>query len=186
MTNRKLLLQKLTSKNNNVWYLYTNFCQIYRYPTEIAGALFYNLFDCLFDGEPSLDVKDELANEVIKILNDSVACDSSTMSSLLLILLKLCKTYKNIDLKAVERVGIKSLNFSKAILLLEELIICKENHIEGDRVRGVAHYSGLDKNKEWIWLKRLHEASGKWLMKCNFFRFYWFSKLDAWRVLVAW
>lgn len=72
------------------------------------------------------------------------------MSSLLLILLKLCKTYRTIDLKAVERVGIKSLNFSKAILLLEELIICREDNKEGDRVRGTDYNSGLDKNKEWI------------------------------------
>jgi len=80
------------------------------------------------------------------------------MSSILLILLKICKNYRNIDIKAIERVGIKSLNFSKAILLLEELIICKGKQADSDdpRVRG----NDVGRSKEWISLKRLHEASG--------------------------
>ena len=49
------------------------------------------------------------------------------------------------------------MNFSKAILLLEELIIHKnqnENNLIG-------HQNHLNQNnKEWICLKRLHEASG--------------------------
>lgn len=81
------------------------------------------------------------------------------MSSFLLILLKLRSTHDNIDIKAIERVGIKSLNFSKAILLLEELII----HQKGDASKrpGIMNKS-KDKNKEWTCLKRLHEASGNY------------------------
>jgi len=82
------------------------------------------------------------------------------MSSILLILLKICKNHRNIDIKAIERVGIKSLNFSKAILLLEELIICKSKNPSDEKARGIGDKGKTDRNKEWISLKRLHEASG--------------------------
>jgi hypothetical protein len=83
------------------------------------------------------------------------------MSSILLILIKICREYGDIDIRAIERVGIKSLNFSKAILLLEELIISKGIPLNSNKVRNLNSDNGIDKNKEWICLKRLHEASGK-------------------------
>ena len=129
--------------------------------SEIASSLFYNLFDSLFDREPDQVVKDSLANTAISLLNESVACDSSTISCLLLILLKLCKNYRNIDINAVKRAGIKSLNFSKAILLLEELIIYKpQDEYEESKKHGISP-DKFNKSKEWICLKRLHEAAGK-------------------------
>mmetsp|Transcript_32053 Transcript_32053/g.31444 ORF Transcript_32053/g.31444 Transcript_32053/m.31444 type:complete len:284 (-) Transcript_32053:2858-3709(-) len=79
------------------------------------------------------------------------------MSSVLLILLKICKEYPDIDAKAIERVGTKSLNFAKAILLLEELIICKGKQANDDPRK--AGSSKQEATKEWISLKRLHEAS---------------------------
>ena len=129
---------------------------------EIASSLFFNLFDSLFDKEPDQSVKDELANTAILLLNESVSCDSSTISWLLLILLKLWKNYRNIDINAVKTAGIKSLNFSKAILLLEELIIWKAQDDSNEEIkkRGKSNEQ-FNKSKEWICLKRLHEASGK-------------------------
>jgi len=90
------------------------------------------------------------------------------MGSILLILLKVCKEYTDIDIKAIERVGIKSLNFSKAILLLEELIICKEKQVENELKR--QDLATEETKKEWISLKRLHEASGKNILIFRFDR----------------
>lgn len=127
---------------------------------EIASCLFYNLFECLFDNEPSQETKDAVAEEAIKILRESVSYESSAMSSILLVLLKICKTHQDIDIKAIERVGTKSLNFSKAILLLEELIISKQNNSGANKMRDTKYDADLERHKEWICLKRLHEASG--------------------------
>lgn len=127
--------------------------------SELASSLFYSLFDSLYRREPNDDVKDELAHTAIKLVEHSVACDNAVMSSLLLILIKICKTYPNIDINAVKRVGTKSLNFSKAILLMEELIICKSRDGQQPRKRHDDAHS--NRNKEWICLKRLHEAAGK-------------------------
>jgi hypothetical protein len=127
--------------------------------SEIASSLFYNLFYSIYSLETDKKVREELSEKAIRITCESVAWDTDTMSSFLLILLKLRSTHDNIDIKAIERVGIKSLNFSKAILLLEELII----HQKGDASKrpGIMNKS-KDKNKEWTCLKRLHEASGNY------------------------
>ena len=127
---------------------------------EIASSLFYDLFDALYDKEPDEQIKEELAKEAVNILYTSVACDTSLMSAVLLILIKLCKTHSDMDIKAIERVGIKSLNFSKAILLLEELIINEHKNSKADVLKAKPG-NEFNNNKAWISLKRLHEASGK-------------------------
>ena len=108
-------------------------------------TLFYNLFESIYDKEPEPSLKTALAEEIISILKTTEECETSVMSSIFLILLKLCKDHPDIDVKAIERVGIKSLNFSKAILLLEELII----HGSGKSSEGPRGNKEF-LNKEWI------------------------------------
>ena len=57
--------------------------------SSIASSLFYNLFDNLYTLESSEEVRQELADMAIKITSESVSCDNATISSFLLILLKL-------------------------------------------------------------------------------------------------